>query len=153
MNTDNLATIDLALARKQHEHLNETLRSLKLEIHELPSDGFADSVFIEDTAVVIGTTAMITKPGARSRQGETARVRQYLKEKFADSKAKTEVSDENFMKANAWVEKTLSTRSEELKKYYEIATSFLQGFKDNAVDKGWFVPSYYQMYMAAELAD
>lgn len=83
MNTSNLATIDLALARKQHAQLNETLRSLKLEIHELPSDGYPDSVFIEDTAVVIGNTAMITKPGARSRQGEVDRVRQYLKEKFA----------------------------------------------------------------------
>lgn len=76
-----------------------------------------------------------------------------LKEKFAASKAKTEVSDENFIKANEWVEKTLLTRSDEVKKYYNIANSFLQGFKDNAVNKGWFVPSNYQMYMAAELAD
>ena len=51
-----------------------------------------------------------------------------LKEKFAASKAKTEVSDENILKADAWVEKMLLTRSEEVKKYYDKATSFLAGF-------------------------
>ncbi|MGO4534557.1 dimethylargininase [Leifsonia sp. 2MCAF36] len=36
------------------------------------ADGLADSVFVEDTAVVFGDTAVITLPGAESRQGEPA---------------------------------------------------------------------------------
>ena len=36
------------------------------------ADQLADSVFVEDTAVVLGETAVVTRPGAESRQGETA---------------------------------------------------------------------------------
>ena len=78
MNISNLATIDLALARKQHHNLNNILKSIGLAVHELPSDGFPDSVFIEDTAVVIDGTALITNPGADSRRGEVSRVREYI---------------------------------------------------------------------------
>ena len=37
--------------------------------------GCADSVFIEDTAVVVGGTALVTRPGHPARRGETAGVR------------------------------------------------------------------------------
>jgi dimethylargininase len=37
-----------------------------------PADSLADSVFVEDTAVVFGDTAVITRPGADSRRAETA---------------------------------------------------------------------------------
>jgi dimethylargininase len=37
-----------------------------------PADSFADSVFVEDTAVVFGDTAVIARPGADSRRDETA---------------------------------------------------------------------------------
>jgi len=36
------------------------------------SSDFADGVFIEDTVVIFGDTAVITNPGAESRSGETA---------------------------------------------------------------------------------
>jgi dimethylargininase len=36
-----------------------------------PADALADSVFVEDTAVVFGDTAVITRPGADSRRDET----------------------------------------------------------------------------------
>ncbi|WP_327063341.1 dimethylargininase [Leifsonia sp. Root112D2] len=37
-----------------------------------PADDLADSVFVEDTAVVLGDTAIITSPGAESRRDETS---------------------------------------------------------------------------------
>ncbi len=37
-----------------------------------PADALADSVFVEDTAVVFGDTAVITRPGADSRRDEIA---------------------------------------------------------------------------------
>jgi dimethylargininase len=79
LNVANQKTIDLRKARIQHENLTNELRNLGLEIHNLPSDGFADSVFIEDTCVIIDEIAMITLPGAKSRQGEIEAVRKYLK--------------------------------------------------------------------------
>jgi len=79
MNVANQKTIDLTRARHQHETLINVLKSVGLSVHNLPSDGFPDSVFIEDTSVIIGNVALITRPGAKSRQGETARVREYLK--------------------------------------------------------------------------
>jgi dimethylargininase len=75
-------TVDLELARKQHTKLCRELKWAGLEVHTLPSAGFADSVFIEDTAVVVGRTVVLTNPGARSRRGEVMGVRKYLRDHF-----------------------------------------------------------------------
>jgi len=67
--------IDVARARAQHAAYEQVLSSLGCEVvrvavaHELP-----DSVFIEDTAIVLEDLAVITRPGAASRQAETAAV-------------------------------------------------------------------------------
>src|ERR1044071_5928262 len=68
-------TIDLARARAQHEQYEETLRELGCEIQRLPAtDEMPDSVFIEDTALVLDELAVITRPGAESRRVETTAV-------------------------------------------------------------------------------
>lgn len=72
------STIDLAKARKEQAALSEIIRSLGVTIHNLPSDGYPDSVFIEDVAIIIDGTALITHPGTESRIGEANSVRQYL---------------------------------------------------------------------------
>ena len=46
--------VDLDIAIKQHNLLQEALISAGLDLIELPSDGYPDSVFVEDTAVVVG---------------------------------------------------------------------------------------------------
>ena len=67
--------IDVSRARQQHAEYERILASLGCEVvpvpaaHELP-----DSVFIEDTAIVFEELAVITRPGAASRQAETAAV-------------------------------------------------------------------------------
>jgi dimethylargininase len=48
---------------EQHEALVKAMQSTGVVIDELSSDGLADSVFIEDTVVIVGDTAMITNPG------------------------------------------------------------------------------------------
>jgi len=69
------APIDLALARSQHRHYVEALRALGCTVRELPADDdLADSVFVEDTAVVVDELAVVTRPGAASRRGETASI-------------------------------------------------------------------------------
>lgn len=65
--------IDFAAAERQHLRYEETLTSLGCEVRRLPAtDDFPDSVFVEDTAIVLDEIAVITRPGAESRRGETA---------------------------------------------------------------------------------
>mmetsp|Transcript_13474 Transcript_13474/g.22107 ORF Transcript_13474/g.22107 Transcript_13474/m.22107 type:complete len:347 (-) Transcript_13474:1891-2931(-) len=73
------AAVDLGVATQHHDELLQTLSTkCNLEIVHLASDGFPDSVFIEDTLVVVGDVALLTRPGASSRQGEVDGVRRAL---------------------------------------------------------------------------
>ena len=67
--------IDVALAREQHHAYEQALRALGWQIESLPEEPeLADSVFVEDTALVLDEVAVITRPGAPSRQAETASI-------------------------------------------------------------------------------
>ena len=70
--------IDMTAALDQHQKLVGAMQSIGLQIFEIPSDGCADSVFIEDAVVIVGKTAMITNPGAVSRRAETVGVKRFL---------------------------------------------------------------------------
>lgn len=68
-------TIDVTLAHAQHREYRRTLASLGLEVVRIPADpAYPDCVFIEDTALVFDDLAVITRPGAPSRRGETRAV-------------------------------------------------------------------------------
>ena len=63
--------IDVDVARAQHAAYEDALRGLGCVIERLPSlPDLPDSVFVEDTAVVLPELAIATRPGARSRRGE-----------------------------------------------------------------------------------
>lgn len=65
--------VNMSLARQQHAEYVTTLRRLGLDVIELPADeALPDCVFVEDTAVVVNGTALITRPGAPSRQKEVS---------------------------------------------------------------------------------
>ncbi len=67
--------IDFEAARRQHAEYEAALRSLGFAIEHLPELlDHPDGVFVEDTALVLPEVAVITRPGAKSRQGETASV-------------------------------------------------------------------------------
>jgi len=64
--------IDAAEAARQHLAYERELGDAGFEIvhfPELPDD--PDAVFVEDTALILGEHAVITRPGAASRIGET----------------------------------------------------------------------------------
>jgi dimethylargininase len=64
--------IDWARAVEQHEQYENVLRSLQCDVQRLPdAPEHPDSVFVEDTAVVVDECAVIMRPGAESRRGET----------------------------------------------------------------------------------
>ncbi len=63
--------IDLETARRQHHAYEEALRSLGVDVHALPEEpSLPDSVFVEDTAIVLDECAVLTRPGADSRKPE-----------------------------------------------------------------------------------
>jgi dimethylargininase len=67
--------IDVALARRQHAAYEQALRDAGCEVRQLAElPAHADSVFVEDTVIVLDEVAVITRPGALSRRGETASV-------------------------------------------------------------------------------
>ncbi|GAA1008907.1 N(G),N(G)-dimethylarginine dimethylaminohydrolase [Streptomyces sp. F-3] len=67
--------VDVDLALRQWEAYVAALRSHGWETIEVePADDCPDAVFVEDTVVVYRNVALITRPGAESRRGETAGV-------------------------------------------------------------------------------
>lgn len=67
--------IDVALAERQHAAYEALLAELGCTIERLPVEPeLPDSVFVEDAAVVLDEVAVITRPGAESRRGETVSV-------------------------------------------------------------------------------
>jgi len=64
--------VDVPLARRQWQGYLDAMARTGWELIEVPAaDDCPDSVFVEDTAVMIGDTAVITRPGADSRKPET----------------------------------------------------------------------------------
>ncbi|HEX8146248.1 MAG TPA: arginine deiminase family protein [Pyrinomonadaceae bacterium] len=63
--------IDAAAAAAQHRAYCEALRACGAGVVTLPpAEGLPDSVFVEDTAVVLDEVAVLTRPGVESRRGE-----------------------------------------------------------------------------------
>jgi dimethylargininase len=71
--------IDVNRARLQHAQYENALKSLGLAVLSLPEiPDLPDSVFVEDTALVLDECAIITRPGALSRQPEIDPIRKVL---------------------------------------------------------------------------
>ncbi len=67
--------IDVERARQQHAQYVAELTALGCRIEWLPPlPEHPDSVFVEDTAVIVPGLAVITRPGVASRRGEVASV-------------------------------------------------------------------------------
>jgi len=63
--------IDVARARAQHARYAQALADLGCAVAEVsPAPDLPDSVFVEDTALVLDEIAIVTRPGAPSRRPE-----------------------------------------------------------------------------------
>ena len=70
---------DYEKAREQHARYVGALKKCGLEVTVLDADdGYPDSVFIEDTAVVTDRHAIVANPGAERRRGEVHAVEEVL---------------------------------------------------------------------------
>lgn len=72
--------IDVLLARAQHQSYCQALKDLGLKLINIEADSrFPDCCFVEDPAIVIEDTAIITRLGVKSRTGEERAVAKVLK--------------------------------------------------------------------------
>ncbi len=73
--------IDSERARAQHGAYLDLLSALGCAIRPVrPTPELPDSVFVEDTAVVLDELAIVTRPGAASRRSEIATIEPVLRE-------------------------------------------------------------------------
>jgi dimethylargininase len=83
LTTANLGKPDYEKALKQHSQYVEALKECGLEVIILePDENFPDSTFVEDTALLTPHCAIITNPGAPSRQGEIVEIKEVLRRYF-----------------------------------------------------------------------
>ena len=74
---------DYQRALKQHAEYITALEDCGLEVLVLPPlEEFPDSTFVEDVALIAGNLAIITRPGAPTRRGETEFIERILADRF-----------------------------------------------------------------------
>ena len=80
LTTVSLGVPDFALVLEQHARYCEALEECGLYLTVLdPDPDHPDSTFVEDTAVLTPHRAVITRPGASTREGEAAAMRTVLR--------------------------------------------------------------------------
>jgi dimethylargininase len=71
------------LAQRQHAAYEEAIVRAGFELTRMPAlENHPDSVFVEDTAILLGEHAIITRPGAASRRAEADSTAETLGEHF-----------------------------------------------------------------------
>lgn len=81
----NLGQVNFEKALQQHANYVLALEHIGLTVTVLPSEeAFPDSTFVEDVALIFGELAIVTNPGAASRNGETISIRPALLKHFAN---------------------------------------------------------------------
>lgn len=100
--------IDHGSAAAQHADYEAALRHLGCDILRLPDEpGLPDSVFVEDTAVVLPELAVVARPGAAARRPEIDSVVEYLAEHreliFIEAPATLDGGDVLVVGRSVWV--------------------------------------------------
>ena len=80
---------DYELAIKQHDNYIAALKQCGVEVTVLPAlEQYPDSCFVEDPAVITRKGAIITNPGAASRNGEKDEIEPAVRQFFDDEHVK-----------------------------------------------------------------
>ncbi|KAG0427131.1 hypothetical protein HPB47_025805 [Ixodes persulcatus] len=78
-----IGDINVQLARKEHEEFCKALRSLDLDVIELPADeSTPDCAFVDDTAIICNGAALICRPANGQRQKEVDTIRATIKKEL-----------------------------------------------------------------------
>ena len=77
------APIDAVRAAAQHRTYEAAIVAAGFDVVQLPAlDDHPDAVFVEDTAIMLGEHAVITRPGAASRRAEADNTAAALADRF-----------------------------------------------------------------------
>jgi dimethylargininase len=107
--------INVERARAQHQQYEAALKQLGVAVLSLPeAPTLADSVFVEDTALVLDECAVITRPGAVSRRPETEMIATILApyRKLFHIQADARVDGGDILQVGKRIYVGLSTRSD-----------------------------------------
>jgi dimethylargininase len=106
--------VDVARAIAQHAAYEAALAAAGLEVRRLPAlDDHADGMFVEDTALLLGEHAVILRPGAASRAGETASTAEGLAGHFTTHRLETgHVDGGDVLRIGATLYIGISTRTD-----------------------------------------
>lgn len=85
LTTSNLGTPDYDKALEQHAAYVQALHQCGLTVVTLPADeDYPDSTFVEDTALLTPACAIIMRPGAESRRGETVSMEETVRSFYSE---------------------------------------------------------------------
>ena len=85
LTTATLGNPNYGVALEQHTSYIEALQSCGLDVHVLePDSRFPDSTFVEDVALCTSECAIITNPGAPSRNGEALEMTTILQSYYSN---------------------------------------------------------------------
>lgn len=77
--SSHLGTPNYQLALTQHQNYIHALTTCGVEVTTLPAiDAYPDACFVEDTALLTQQFALLTRPGAPSRQGEVKEIKETI---------------------------------------------------------------------------
>jgi dimethylargininase len=119
--------IDFALAVEQHRQYERALTELGCTIQRLPPlPDLPDSVFVEDTAVVLPEVAVITRPGAASRRPEVTSVaetmRQYRELAFVESPGTLDGGDVLMVGRTIYVGESTRTNADGIRQLAQLTS-------------------------------
>jgi len=107
-------SISFEVATKQHTAYVDLLKSIGCEVVSLEAEvDLPDSVFVEDAALVLDEVAVITRPGAVSRQAEVDTIRTALTpyRDFIEIEAPATLDGGDIVRIDKTIYVGLSTRS------------------------------------------
>ena len=121
--------IDLPRAVEQHRQYQRALTELGCTIQRLtPLPDLPDSVFVEDTAVVLPELAVITRPGAASRRAEVTSVshalREYRRLALIDSPGTLDGGDVLVVERTIYVGESTRTNADGIRQLAELTSSY-----------------------------
>ena len=119
---------DYELALKQHDDYIAALKQCGVEVTVLPAlEQYPDSCFVEDPAVITRKGAIITNPGAASRNGEKDEIEPAVRQFFDDAHVKRIVApgtldggDVMMVGDHFYVGRSARTNEEGIRQFFEI---------------------------------
>jgi dimethylargininase len=145
--------IDLPKAIVQHEYYEQCLRDLGCHVQRLPAmPESPDAVFVEDTCVVFDEMAVITRPGAKSRQEETESVadaiKAYRELRWIETPGTLDGGDVLCLGRQVFVGRSTRTNADGIEQLRRLLAS--RGYAVNAVELGGALHLKSAVTVAAE---